>query len=46
MVCEIPLREKEMLFAIIDSSGAMTLAYDPERIIQKNERIVFSALVD
>lgn len=46
MVCEIPLREKEMLFAVIDAAGAMTLAYDPERIIKKNERVVFSSLVD
>lgn len=46
MVCEIPLHDKEMIYAVIDAAGAMTLAVDPERVIGKNERIVFSSLVD
>ena len=46
MVCDIPLHEKEMIYAVIDALGNMTLAVDPEQIIGKNERVVFSSLVD
>lgn len=46
MVCEIPVHEDEMIYAVIDASGALRLNLDPERVIGKNERVVFSSLVD
>ncbi|HHW45719.1 MAG TPA: TrkA family potassium uptake protein [Clostridiales bacterium] len=43
---EIPVFEGEMVFGIVDSSGDLQLALDPDYILRENEKVVFTSIVD
>lgn len=45
-VCDIPVFDGEMVYAIIDANGELRLADDRARIIMEGEKIVFSSLAD
>lgn len=45
-VCDIPVFDGEIVYAIIDSNGELALADDRARIIMEDEKIIFSVLAD
>ena len=45
-VCDLPLFEGEMVYAIVDENGDLALADDRARIIMDGEKVIFSSLAD
>lgn len=45
-VCDLPVFQGEIVYAIIDENGDLTLADDRSRIITEGESVVFSSLAD
>ncbi len=45
-VCDLPVFEGEIVYAVIDRDGVLMLADDRARIIQEGEKVIFSSLAD
>lgn len=45
-VCDLPLFDGEIVYAIVDVNGDLALADDRSRIITEGESVVFSSLAD
>ncbi len=45
-VCDLPLFEGEMVYAIVDTNGEIAIADDRSRIIMDGEKVIFSSLAD
>lgn len=45
-VCDLPLFQGEIVYAIVDQNGELALADDRARIITEGESVVFSSLAD
>jgi hypothetical protein len=45
-VCDLPVFQNEIVYAIVDENGELALADDRARIITEGESVVFSSLAD
>lgn len=45
-VCDIPVFDGEMVYAVVSADGTLSLADDRGRVIAENEKIIFTSLAD
>ena len=46
MLCDIPLFDGEIIYAVVDIDGELSLADDRSRELQDGEKIIVTSLVD